>query len=189
MTLHITPEIGISAEIPSNSNYLDLRERAEAACNTATMLAEHGLNIEADELDKDVAAVLATSYANDMELASKSVSDARTSTLTPACLVMTHQILDDFGHLVARHSAEIRYMVTNKLINETENADARIRIRALELLGKMTDVGLFTDRKEITVNHTSPADIKAQLRKKLELLKQGDDGVYDVEVEVVDTDA
>ena len=47
MTLHITPEIGISAEIPSNSNYLDLRERAEAACNTATMLAEHGLDIEA----------------------------------------------------------------------------------------------------------------------------------------------
>jgi len=83
--------------------------------------------------------------------------------------------------LVATHSAEIRNTVVNKLILETENADARIRIRALELLGKMTDVGLFTERKEITVTHQNADELREKLREKLEVLKKNADGVYEVE--------
>ena len=171
MTLHITPEIGISAEIPSDSTYLDLRARAQAACNTSELLAEHGLDITLTELDKDIAAVLVESFARDTETASKSVTNSRTATLTPACLIQTHQILSDFGSRVAHHSEQIRHMVTNKLINESENPDARIRLRALELLGKISDVGLFSDKKEITVTHRSPIEIRAKLREKLDKLQ------------------
>ena len=40
----LEPEIGVpySDEIP----YMDLRARAEAACNTASMMEEHGLEVE-----------------------------------------------------------------------------------------------------------------------------------------------
>jgi hypothetical protein len=73
-------------------------------------------------------------------------------------------------------------LVTNKLIIETENADPRVRLRALELLGKITDVGLFTERKEVTVTHQNTGDIQEKLREKLEklkTLKKNDDGVYE----------
>ena len=70
--------------------------------------------------------------------------------------------------------------MTNKLILETENPDARIRIRALELLGKMTDVGLFTDRKESTVTHQSADELREKLRAKLETLKKNADGMYEI---------
>ena len=73
--------------------------------------------------------------------------------------------------------------MVNKLVNETENPDARIRIRALELLGRMTDVGLFTDRKEITVTHQNADDLREQLRQKLEVLKRNAEGVYEIEEE------
>ena len=129
-------------------------------------MAEHGLDITLTELDKDIAAVLVESFARDTETASKSVTNSRTATLTPACLIQTHQILSDFGSRVAHHSEQIRHMVTNKLINESENPDARIRLRALELLGKISDVGLFSDKKEITVTHRS-----AKLREKLDKLQ------------------
>jgi len=69
----------------------------------------------------------------------------------------------------------------NKLVLETENPDARIRIRALELLGKMTDVGLFTERKEITVTHQNADELREKLREKLEILKQNSDGVYELD--------
>jgi hypothetical protein len=61
-------------------------------------------------------------------------------------------------------------LVTNKLIEETENPDPRIRIRALELLGKISDVGLFAEKSEVTVTHQTTDDLKDTLREKLSRL-------------------
>ena len=62
MTLFIEPEIGVSFsdDIPN----VDLKERAQAACNTALELAEHGLDLEPSAEDEDVAARLAVAYAD-----------------------------------------------------------------------------------------------------------------------------
>jgi hypothetical protein len=64
-------------------------------------------------------------------------------------------------------AVQVRHLVTNKLIEETENADPRVRIRALELLGKISDVGLFAEKSEVTVTHQSTDELKERLRKKL----------------------
>jgi hypothetical protein len=90
--------------------------------------------------------------------------------LTPASLILTDSILQEFGHSVAESSAQIRYLVTNKLLLESENPDAKIRIRALELLGKISDVGLFAEKSEVTITHQSTDDLRAKLRQKLEKL-------------------
>jgi len=179
MAMALTPEFGI--EIPDNVSYIDLKERVEAACRTINELQDHGFEFETDESDNDVAARLVTAYAQDVENTSKEVTHARTSTLTPASLIETNNILKEFGQIVATHAAEIRNTVTNKLILETENPDARIRIRALELLGKMTDVGLFTEKKEITVTHQTAEELREKLREKLITLKRNSEGVYEPE--------
>jgi hypothetical protein len=85
-------------------------------------------------------------------------------------LILTDSILQEFGHSVAESSAQIRYLVTNKLLLESENPDAKIRIRALELLGKISDVGLFSEKSEVTITHQSTDDLRAKLRQKLEKL-------------------
>jgi hypothetical protein len=61
-------------------------------------------------------------------------------------------------------------LVTNKLLLETENPDPRIRIRALELLGKISDVGLFAEKSEVTITHQTSDEIRERLRSKLEKL-------------------
>jgi hypothetical protein len=181
MAVALTPEFGI--EIPDDVKYIDLKERAEAACSTALMLGEHGLDIEPTDEDNDIAATFLTAYAKDVEETSKALSHNRTATLRPASLIQTNAILKEFGQIVATHAAEIRNTVVNKLILETENPDARVRIRALELLGKMTDVGLFTERKEITVTHQNADELREKLREKLEVLKQNSEGVYEINEE------
>jgi hypothetical protein len=186
MAIALVPEFGI--EIPDDVSYMDLRARAEAAYNTIKALEEHGLEVDIGDSDRDVAATLLTSYAKDVESTSKAVSTPRVNSMTPASLVETHNILQEFGQLIAVHAAEIRNTVTNKLILETENPDARIRIKALELLGKMTDVGLFTDRKEITVTHQTADELREKLREKLLVLKQNSQGVYEEEGEISDTE-
>ena len=62
---------------------------------------------------------------------------------------------------------QLRHLVTNKLIIESENPDAKYRLRALELLGKISDVGLFTEKSEVTITHQTTDDIKDKLRAKL----------------------
>ena len=73
-------------------------------------------------------------------------------------------------------ATHIRHLVTNKLLLETENPDPKVRIRALELLGKMSDVSLFAEKSEITVTHQSTDDLREKLRVKLnKLVKVEDD--------------
>ena len=64
MAIALTPEFGI--EIPDNIKYMDLRERAEAACNTANLLGEHGLDIEPNDEDNDIASTLLASFSKDV---------------------------------------------------------------------------------------------------------------------------
>tara|TARA_R100001510_G_scaffold20648_1_gene18045 strand:- start:1575 stop:2174 length:600 start_codon:yes stop_codon:yes gene_type:complete len=187
MTLLIEPEIGVP--FSDDMSYVDLKERASAACNTALKLAEHGLDIEPSQEDEDVAAKLAVAYADDPEKTSKKVSARKVATLTPASLVLTNNILQEFGHSVAESAVQIRHLVTNKLLLESENADPRIRMRALELLGKISDVGLFAEKSEVTVTHQSTEDLRNKLRGKLEKLITPEDSIVDAEYEnVVDSE-
>ena len=89
-------------------------------------------------------------------------------------------------------AVQIRHLVTNKLLIESENADPRIRIRALELLGKISDVGLFAEKSEVTITHQSTDDLRANLRSKLEKLVIPEDDIEDavlIDGEPLDVDA
>jgi len=168
MALTIDPELGVP--LNEGESNPDLKDQVEAASNTALELAEHGLDITPTKEDKDVAAKLAVAYADNPEKTSKKASHKNISTLTPASLVLTNHILQEFGHSVAESATQIRHLVTNKLLLESENADPRIRMRALELLGKISDVGLFSEKSEVTITHQSTEDLREKLRSKLEKL-------------------
>jgi len=190
MDLMLEPEIGVPYS--DKVSYLDLRARAEAACNTATMLAEHGLDVNPTAEDEDIAAKLALAYADNPDRTSKRVTDKRAAKLPPPALVATHGILTQFGHSVVESAVQVRHLVTNKLIEETENPDPRVRIRALELLGKISDVGLFTEKTEVTITHKTTDELRESLRSKLTRLvnpaEEVEDAVF-TEVGVVDVDA
>ena len=67
-------------------------------------------------------------------------------------------------------SARIKQHVIERLWIESQDTKnpATTRVRALELLGKMTTVSLFTDRVMTeTVEARSPDDIEKQIRDKL----------------------
>jgi hypothetical protein len=48
-------------------------------------------------------------------------------------------------------------------------------MRALELLGKITDVGLFTEKSEVTVTHRSTDDLVESIRQKIERMREPKD--------------
>jgi hypothetical protein len=190
MTIELTPELGV--EITPDISYIDLRERAEAACRSALLLEKHGLDLEPTAADKEAAAALTTAYAEDPQKASKAVNHVRASTLTAPSLINIRDYLDEYGKAVVTHALEMRHLVTNRLLEESRNPDPRIRIRALELLGKHSDVGLFSEKQELTVTHQTTDELKERLRYKLQRLLRKAEPVEDAVVvggEIIDVDA
>ena len=165
MTLVVEPELGV--QIDKTTPSIDLKDRMESAANTAKELSKHGLEVEPTKEDKDVAAKLTVAYADNPAKTSKKVTPKRVAVLTPASLILTNSILQEFGRSVVESSVQIRHLVTNKLLLETDNPDPRVRIRALELLGKISDVGLFAEKSEVTITHQSTDDLREKLRSKL----------------------
>jgi hypothetical protein len=173
MTLVCTPDIGVALP-PEGMPYPLLRERAEAACATIDLLLGAGLDPELlipKPDDQQVAASVVEAFAKDENQASQSLTTGKISTMTPASLLLVKGVLDEFGHAVVEKATHIRHLVTNKLILESDNPDPKVRIRALELLGKISDVGLFSERTEVLITHQSTDELKQTLRDKLNKLR------------------
>ena len=200
--MKINPDAGVPVPEgdPENRDFLEV---VRAAAATVELLKNHGLDTAFDDPEEcqSTADYLAQSYAADPEETSKAATPGNIAKLPPQSLIMTRNILDEFGQQVVTRSVEVRHLVTNKLILESENPDARIRMRALELLGKISDVGLFTERTEVTITHQSTDELKNALREKLQRLKNPtapettrmedediEDGVL-IEGEIIDVEA
>ena len=69
---------------------------------------------------------------------------------------------------------QARNFVTNKLISLADCGDPKLELKALELLGKHSDIGLFTERSEITVHHTSSQSLEASIKERVKRLMNAD---------------
>jgi hypothetical protein len=157
-----------------------LKILALAACKTLNVLEAAGLEV-GDPGPKDdlIASKLVEEYA---ENSKKKLSYKQLAELRPESIIRTAEIVKRFDYAVVKKASQLRFLVVNKLILETENANPTIRIRALEMIGKMTDVGLFTERKEVVVTNKTAEEVRDKLKEKLSKMRtlvKNSDGVYE----------
>jgi hypothetical protein len=187
MQLQIEPDLAIP--FPEDySVFANFREKALAACSSAELL---GLDLEPTEEERLTAEQAVYQLAENEEKANKALVK-QSAKYTPATYKEVKSILDEYSVRVVDNALQIRLLVTNKLLIESQNEDAKIRIRALELLGKITDVGLFTEKSEVTVNHRSTEDLVNSIRSKIQRLMHPKDiedaKIVEVNGETVDLD-
>jgi predicted ATP-grasp superfamily ATP-dependent carboligase len=186
MQLHVEPDLAIPfpEDNPVLANFI---EKAQAACNSAELL---GLDMTPTEKDKEVAEQTAYAIAANEEKSNKKLVK---KDLKPAAYGEVKTILDAYSTRVVENAMQIRLLVTNKLIIDSDSPDDRTRLRALELLGKITDVGLFTEKSEVTINNRSTQDLLESVRAKIQRLMHPVDieDVTEVKVngETIDLDA
>jgi len=63
---------------------------------------------------------------------------------------------------------ELRGYTVSKIFDMTQHPDPRHALRALELMGKVTEVGLFTERVEITKIDLTDEALEAKIKSKLD---------------------
>lgn len=69
---------------------------------------------------------------------------------------------------------EARNFITNKLLMLADCGDPKVELKALELLGKHSDIGIFTDRSEVTVHHTTSEGLEKSIKDRIKRLLNSD---------------
>jgi hypothetical protein len=159
MPIVVTPEVGIPLPFDTKPEEIDdFREKAHVMFQTVQELANLGLNVEVTEEDK--------TQAHTLFAASKAPAP---KTATPGSIVHLESILNEWDQEVLDVSRRLRNYVTNRFIVESTDPDPKVRLKALENLGRLSNVGSFSDRIDITVTHRTINDIESELKKTLEL--------------------
>lgn len=94
-------------------------------------------------------------------------------------------MLSQYQWQFIKQAEELRSMAVAKIVKETDHPDARIRLKALDMLGKVTEVALFTERVEVKKAEMSDEELEKRIREKLGKY-MGKADVVDVETNEID---
>ena len=86
---------------------------------------------------------------------------------TPAAVRHLTGMLTAYDWEFVHQAKELRGYAVSKILEEVEHPDARIRLRELELLGRVTEVALFTDRVEVKKTEMKDTELDDKIKEKL----------------------
>jgi len=156
--LLVTPELNVPPPFRMTAEEItDLCEKASRAFSTVEFLQANGLGeVTPTEEDKKEARALFT----DSPVAEQEIR-------TPGKALMLRALLSEYDFEVVRNAAQVRRYIQLKLLEKTDCGDNKTELRALEMLGKMSDVGAFAERVEINVTHRTTEELENDLATKL----------------------
>ena len=166
MTLSIIPD----SEHPLPDSYEDqvassFAENARVAASTATLMSELGLPFEMSEEDEKKAQQLFRTVDS-----TKKSQNNPPDLYNGAVAVRLQALLTEYDKAIVADAAQARTYIMNKLLDISDCGDTKHELRALELLGKMSDIGAFTEKSEITVTHKTSDDLRKAIEDKLKRL-------------------
>lgn len=170
MPLSITPD----SDRPLPDSFEDqvassLAENARVATSTAMLMSELGLPFEMTEEDEKKAQTLFRSV--DAVKKGKKDKAHNPPDLYEAPVAMRlGALLSEYDKAVVKDAIQVRTYITNKLLDISSCGDPKHELRAIELLGKMSDIGAFTEKSEITVTHKTSEDLRKAIEDKLKRL-------------------
>lgn len=150
--------VPFNMEPDETANFMD---EVAVAANTAELLEELGAPLEVDPVTLDREKALIEAVAKRKEAAPlKNYSTALAAT----------GFLKTYGQNLAFDVGQVRAALTNKLLEIANCGEIKYELKALELLGKHSDIALFNERSEITINYNSPDALEAAIKERVKRL-------------------
>ena len=168
MRIELEPEV-LAAPVGSGVlSHAQMRDAAEAMFNSTEFIETFGTPQGANGYTN--------ATARKVLLEEQPISTVQNS----ATAVHLRALLSEYDIQIVKTAAQIRSFVTNSLIEEAAPGNKN-RIRALELLGKISEVGLFTERTEVTVKHQTTIELEQKVRDKIAALISKKSSAQDVD--------
>jgi hypothetical protein len=141
------------------------KDELTVTANTVDLLEGLGMQVEASPADVE----------RTKRLVAEAIAGQKTSVLQqPTAAFAAREFLKAYGNQLAMDVHEVRSAVTAKLMELANCGDPKFELKALELLGKHSDIGLFTERSEITVNYKSSGDLENAIKERVRRLLNAD---------------
>lgn len=137
------------------------KDAVAVAANTADLINQLGGGLEFSDEDLHKAADL---------IAKPSKSNSIPKIASAAEAAATSALIKRFDFQAFSDAMQARNFITNKLLTIADCGDPKLELKALELLGKHSDVGLFTERSEITVHHTTSEGLEKSIKDRIKRL-------------------
>jgi hypothetical protein len=183
MSIQITPDNAVALPDKQTDDVPDsAREAVEVSSTTAMVLQELGMGFDMTPEDEEKANALFAQLAQNGKNKNLPVD-----LNTPEIAVRVGGMLKAYDHQVVADAVQLRTVITNKLILLADCGDTKYELKALELLGKIQDVGLFSEKSEVTVIHKTSEDLEKAIRDKVRRLIHSN--TIDVEPIVDDLEA
>jgi len=139
----------------------DFMEALTSAANTAELQHAMGVSLELEREDSD----------KQKRLIEQAIKNKKASALTdPNTAFAAAAFLRTYGQALGLDVAAARAAITNKLMEIANCGDPKYELKALELLGKHRDIGLFTERSEVTINYSNPAELEDAIKERVKRL-------------------
>lgn len=180
MTINISPDNAhpypddLSDEVKDS-----LRANARVAASTASLMAELGMPFEMTEEDQEEARKLFSAVDVEKKKGSSPSSYNPPELYKGSVAVKLGALLDAYDGQVIEDAVQARTYITNRLLEISQCGDVKHELRAIELLGKLSDVGAFSEKSEIVVTHKTSDDLRKAIQDKIQKLLDMD--VVDVE--------
>jgi hypothetical protein len=172
--------VGFTPDPAGVGDFMPLDKAAPAAIlsaqvQTSDWLGELGVaETDADAKQQDAARAAFNSLNFDTDDSKQRT--ALVSIKTPAAVQHLTGMLTAYDWNFIEQAKELRGYTVSKILEETKHPDARIRLKALQMLGNVTEVALFTERVEITKKDASEEEIERRLRERLSKFLSPEDG-------------
>lgn len=164
MTVLITPDNSVPLpDTQADDKFQNARQAIEVSSTTAVLMEELGMGLELTEKDQKQAKELFEQMANNQVRTLPDIA-------SPEVAMRLGSYLQAYDQQVVADSVQMRNVVTNKLLDIAFCGDPRYELKALELIGKIEDVGLFSEKSEVTVRHTTTESLETAIREKVRKL-------------------
>lgn len=76
-------------------------------------------------------------------------------------------LLNAFDFEFVDRARELRNYTVARILKETDHPDAKVRLKALKMLGDVTEIGVFTQRVEVTTVTLPEEEVEKRLRERI----------------------
>jgi hypothetical protein len=160
MTVHIEPtnEVAIPYH-PIDDKPKDFAEALGIAVNTQEAIEQLGASVP--EIDPE-------NLGKTKTLIDQALKNKDEKALNnPMAAYAAKEFLRVYTARLAVDVSDVRSALTNKLLELANCGDPRFELKALELLGKHSDIALFTERSEVTVNYKNSGDLETAIKERI----------------------
>lgn len=144
------------------SNFMD---ELQVTSLTAELMEQLGAPVEVDP----------ATFDQEKKLVDAVINDHKTAPLKnlPTALGAA-AFLKAYGASRALDIDQVRAALTNKLLEIADCGETKYELKAIELLGKHSDIGLFTERSEVNITYNTPESLEKAIKERVKRLLNAD---------------